>query len=201
MLKKWEESLRFFSTTRELRPSRYLLSTSPWLKNPDKKVQNYVKEKLQSAVWLIKSIQNRRRTILRVAESIIRRQQEFFRKGKDYLRPMVLRDVAREIEMHESTVSRATTNKYMHTPVGLFELKYFFNARVGGIKGKEEMISTTLKEKIKKMIDNEDPKRPFSDQRIMDFLRKDNIDIARRTVGKYREQMGIPISKKRKLKA
>ena len=168
------------------------------LKSTDKKVQDYVKEKLQSAMWLIKSIGNRRRTIYRVAESIVHRQQEFFRKGKDYLRPMILRDVAGEIDMHESTVSRVTTNKYMHTPIGLFELKYFFNTKVGGKKGNEDMASRTLKEKITKMIDQEDPKRPLSDQRIMNFLKKDNIDIARRTVTKYREQMGVPKSNKRK---
>ena len=170
------------------------------LKKSDKKVQNYVKEKLQSAMWLIKSIQGRRQTILRVAKAIVQRQQEFFKKGTDYLRPMVLRDVAREIEMHESTVSRTTTNKYMYTPVGLFELKYFFNAKVGGSKGKEDLVSATIKDTIKKMIDKENPQRPLSDQRIVDFLNRDNIEIARRTVGKYREDMGIPTSIKRKIK-
>jgi len=126
-------------------------------------------------------------------------QQEFFEKGISFLRPMILRDVANEIEMHESTVSRVTTNKYMHTPHGIYELKYFFNSGITTSDG-DSVASETIKTKIKGLIAQENPKKPLSDQEIVKLLKDGNIDIARRTVAKYREMMGIqPSSKRRQL--
>lgn len=160
----------------------------------------YVQEKLSSALWLIKSIQNRQRTIYKVSQAIVRQQQDFFKKGPKFLKPMVLKDIANEIGMHESTVSRVTTNKYMHTPIGLFELKYFFNTGVGGKNGGADISSEVLKLKIKDLIDNENPKRPLSDQKIAELLSRADVEVARRTVAKYREAMNILSSAKRKVK-
>lgn len=160
----------------------------------------YVQEKLSSALWLIKSIQNRQRTIYKVSQAIVRQQQDFFKKGPKYLKPMVLKDVANEIGMHESTVSRVTTNKYMHTPIGLFELKYFFNTGVGGKNGGADISSEVLKLKIKDLIENENPKRPLSDQKLAELLSRADVEVARRTVAKYREAMSILSSAKRKSK-
>jgi RNA polymerase sigma-54 factor len=158
----------------------------------------FVKEKLRSAEWLIKSIQNRQKTIEKVAKSIVSKQQDFFKKGPKFLRPMVLKDVANEIGMHESTVSRVTSNKYMHTPIGTFELKYFFNTGIGGKFGSEDIASEVLKLKIKAIFDAEDSKRPLSDQRVVEILARDGLTVARRTVTKYREMLGIVSSSKRK---
>ncbi|MDA9189626.1 RNA polymerase factor sigma-54 [bacterium] len=166
----------------------------------DSDEREYVEEKLKSAMWLIKSIQNRRRTIIRVSEAIVSKQQEFFKKGAKFLRPMILKDVANEIGMHESTVSRVTTNKYMHTPIGMFELKYFFNAGLGGKNGGVDISSEALKLKIRELVENENPKRPLSDQKIADLLSRDDVKVARRTVAKYRESLDIPSSSKRKRK-
>lgn len=160
--------------------------------------KEFVQDKLRSALWLIKSIENRQKTIYKVAESIVRTQQEFFKKGPAFLKPMILKDIANEIGMHESTVSRVTTNKYMHTPIGTFELKYFFNAGIGGKNGGIDIAGETLKLKIKELITNEDPKRPLSDQKISELLSTKDIVVARRTVAKYREMMGIAPSSKRK---
>ena len=160
--------------------------------------KEYVHDKLRSAIWLIRSIHQRQRTIYRVMESIIRYQREFFEKGINYLRPLNLRDVADDIEMHESTVSRVTTNKYVHTPQGIFELKYFFNSSIGRSDGGEAVASESVKEKIRKIIESEDPARPLSDQRLAEMLKAANIDIARRTVTKYREAMNILSSTKRR---
>jgi RNA polymerase sigma-54 factor len=159
--------------------------------------KDYVQDKLRSAQWLIRSIQQRQRTIIRVAESILKFQREFFDKGIAFLKPLILRDVAEDIGMHESTVSRVTTNKYVHTPQGIFELKFFFNSGISRTNG-EDMASQAVKSKIKELIDGEDAKRPHSDQKIVELLKKSGIDIARRTVAKYREQMGILSSSKRK---
>ncbi|HLW56222.1 MAG TPA: RNA polymerase factor sigma-54 [Bacteriovoracaceae bacterium] len=164
----------------------------------DAEAKEFVQDKLRSALWLIKSIENRQKTIYKVAESIVRTQQEFFKKGPAYLKPMILKDIANEIGMHESTVSRVTTNKYMHTPIGTFELKYFFNAGIGGKNGGIDIAGETLKLKIKELIANEDPKRPLSDQKISELLSTKDIVVARRTVAKYREMMGVPPSSKRK---
>jgi len=159
--------------------------------------RNYVQEKVRSAMWLIKSIHQRQRTIYRVMESIIKHQREFFERGVNYLKPLNLRDVADDIEMHESTVSRVTTAKYVHTPQGIFELKYFFNSSINRVVG-EAVASEAVKERIRKLIAAEDPRRPLSDQRIAEMLKSANIDIARRTVTKYREQLNILSSTKRR---
>lgn len=159
--------------------------------------REYVQDKLRSAQWLIRSIQQRQRTIVKVTESIIKFQREFFDKGIAYLKPLILRDVAEDINMHESTISRVTTNKYVHTPQGIFELKFFFNSGISRTDG-DEVASEAVKNKIKAIIALEDPKHPHSDQKIVELLREQNIDIARRTVAKYREQLGILSSSKRK---
>jgi RNA polymerase sigma-54 factor len=159
--------------------------------------RDYVSEKVRSAVWLIKSIHQRQRTIYRVMESITKFQREFFEKGISELRPLNLRDVADDIEMHESTVSRVTTNKYVHTPQGIYELKFFFTSSVSGLAG-EAIASESVKERIRKIIANEDPRRPLSDQRIAEMLKAADIVIARRTVTKYREALRILSSTKRR---
>lgn len=158
----------------------------------------YVQDKLRAALWLIKSIENRQKTIEKVAHAIVRYQPEFFKKGIAYLKPMILKDIANEIGMHESTVSRVTTNKYMHTPIGTFELKFFFNAGIGGKNGGIDIASESLKLKIKELIENEDSRKPLSDQKIADVLSDNDIVVARRTVAKYREMMNILPSSKRK---
>jgi RNA polymerase sigma-54 factor len=157
----------------------------------------YLQDKLRSAAWLIKSIHQRQRTIYRVTESIVGFQKEFFDGGVTKLKPLVLRDVAEDIQMHESTVSRVTTNKYVYTPQGVFELKFFFNSSVGSLDG-DAVASESVREYIRKLIKSEDKKRPLSDQEIADNLKKMNINVARRTVAKYRESMGILPSRKRK---
>jgi len=160
----------------------------------------FVKEKLRSAEWLIKSIQNRQKTIEKVSKAIVSKQQEFFKKGPKYLKPMVLKDVANDIGMHESTVSRVTTNKYMHTPIGTFELKYFFNTGIGGKDGGADIASEVLKMKIKAIFEAENPAKPLSDQKVVEILAKENLTVARRTVTKYREMLGVLPSSKRKEK-
>ncbi|HEB90972.1 MAG TPA: RNA polymerase sigma-54 factor [Deltaproteobacteria bacterium] len=167
-------------------------------KDLEKDTRNYVHDKVRSAMWLIKSIHQRQRTIYKVMQSIISFQRDFFERGIAHLKPLNLRDVADDIEMHESTVSRVTTNKYVHTPQGIFELKYFFNSSIGRFDGGEALASESVKERIRKIIESEDPMRPMSDQRIAEMLKAANIDIARRTVTKYREAMNILSSTKRR---
>jgi len=163
------------------------------------KAKEYVQERLRSAQWLIRSIQQRQRTIIRVTESILKFQRDFFEKGTGYLRPLILRDVADDIGMHESTVSRVTSSKYVHTQQGIFELKYFFNSGIARSDG-DDLASEAVKLKIKQIVSAEDPKRPHSDQKIVQLLAAQDIQIARRTVAKYREQLGIlPSSKRRRL--
>ena len=162
-----------------------------------KDTRDYVQEKVRSAMWLIKSIHQRQRTIYKVMTSIIKHQQEFFERGVQYLKPLNLRDVAEDIGMHESTVSRVTTNKYANTPQGIYELKFFFNSSINRVEG-DAIASESVKEKIRRIIVAEDPRRPLSDQRIAEMLRTANIDIARRTVTKYREAMNILSSTKRR---
>ena len=159
--------------------------------------KDYISERLRSAQWLIRSIQQRQRTILKVTKSILKFQREFFEKGPQHLRPLILKDVAEDIEMHESTVSRVTTNKYVHTPQGIYELKYFFNAGISK-RGDGELASEAVKEKIKKLIEAEDSRRPHSDQKLVELLRDEGIAIARRTVAKYREQLNLLSSSKRR---
>jgi RNA polymerase sigma-54 factor len=159
--------------------------------------QNYIQDKLRSAVWLIKSIHQRQRTIYKVTESIVKHQQDFFEKGPGFIKPMILRDIANDIGMHESTVSRVTTNKYVHTPRGIFELKYFFNSGISKTDG-DSLASESVKLKIKNLVSDEDVKNPLSDQKIVELLKKDGIQIARRTVAKYRDMLKILPSSKRK---
>ncbi len=163
----------------------------------DAKAGEYIQEKLRGAVWLIKSIHQRQRTIYRVTKSIVKFQREFFDKGIEYLKPLVLRDVAEDIEMHESTISRVTTNKYVQTPQGLFELKYFFNSGINTTEG-DSLASESVKSKIREIVAGENSKKPHSDQKIVEILRQNGIDIARRTVTKYREMLGIGSSTQRK---
>lgn len=159
--------------------------------------KRYIKERVQSATWLIKSIQQRQKTIFRVAESIVRFQKEFFNKGISQLKPLVLRDVALDVEMHESTISRVVTNKYMQTPSGLFELKYFFSSGLS-TSGGDTIASKSVKEEIRKLIAEEDSKKPLSDSEIVERLGALGITIARRTVAKYREMMNVLPSSRRK---
>jgi RNA polymerase sigma-54 factor len=159
--------------------------------------RGYIQEKMRAAAWLIKSIHQRQRTLYMVTSSIVKFQREFLEKGVSQLRPLVLKDVANDIGMHESTVSRATAGKYVHTPQGTFELKYFFTSSLKSGHG-EEVSAESVKEKIRGIISREDARKPLSDQYIAEVLAKEQIDIARRTVAKYRELMGILPSSKRK---
>jgi RNA polymerase sigma-54 factor len=159
--------------------------------------RNYVREKLRSALWLLKSVDQRQRTIYKVAESIVRHQRGFLDQGIAHLRPLVLRDVATDIGMHESTVSRVVANKYMHTPRGVYELRFFFHSGITSTMG-EAISSVTVKDKIRKMIENEDPAHPLSDSRIAELLGSQGLPLARRTVAKYREELRIPPSNLRK---
>jgi RNA polymerase sigma-54 factor len=164
----------------------------------NKTTKEYVQDKLRSAMWLIRSIHNRQKTIYKVTEAIVIRQRDFFVKGVQFLKPMILKDVANDIGMHESTISRVTTNKFVHTPVGIFELKYFFNSSINSADGTDSLASEAVKEKIRQMVSKEDAKNPLSDQKIVELLKAENIEIARRTVAKYREMLGILSSGKRK---
>jgi RNA polymerase sigma-54 factor len=159
--------------------------------------KKYIRDKVQSATWLIKSIQQRQKTIYRVAESIVKHQREFFDYGIDHLKPLVLRNIADDVEMHESTISRVVTNKYMHSHRGIFEMKYFFGSSIQRTSG-DNIASKSVKEEIKQLVGKEDPKKPYSDCEIVDLLKGKGIDIARRTVAKYREMIGILPSSKRK---
>mgnify|MGYP006198011243 CR=1 FL=1 len=158
----------------------------------------YVKDKFRSALWLIKSVDQRQKTIHKVATSIINFQREFLDHGIEYLRPLVLRDVANDIGMHESTVSRVVTNKYMHTPQGVFEMKYFFHSGISSSYG-DNVSSVTIKQRIRKIIENEDPRKPLSDSKIVNILQKEGLMLARRTIAKYREELKIPTSNQRKV--
>jgi len=165
--------------------------------NGSPEARGYIQEKMRAAAWLIKSIHQRQRTLYMVTSSIVKFQSDFLEGGVAFLRPLVLKDVADDIGMHESTVSRATAGKYVHTPQGTFELKYFFTSSLRGGQG-SEVSAESVKEKIREIIAKEDAKKPLSDQYIAALLGKEQIDIARRTVAKYRELMGILPSSKRK---
>ncbi len=159
--------------------------------------REFLLEKIRSAAWLIKSIDQRQRTIYRVTRSILEKQSDFFEKGIRFLKPMILRDVADDIGVHESTVSRITTHKYLHCPQGLFELKFFFNPGIQTLSG-EMLASESVRAKIRDVVKTENPVKPMSDQGISEMLRLEGIDIARRTVAKYRESMNILPSSRRK---
>jgi len=170
--------------------------TKRLLKDPNAK--DFVGEKLRNAQWLIRAIEQRRKTIIRVMEAIVERQREFFEMGVAHLKPMILRDIAEAVGMHESTISRVTTNKYVHTSQGLFELKYFFNSSIRRTSSEDDVASESVKQAIKKIIEEEDKQNPLSDQAIVTILEKEKIQIARRTVAKYREMLGILASSRRK---
>jgi RNA polymerase sigma-54 factor len=165
--------------------------------NPEE-TRAYVKDKFRSALWLIKSVEQRQRTIHKVATSIINFQRDFLDHGIEFLRPLVLRDVANDISMHESTVSRVVTNKYMHTPQGVFEMKYFFHSGISSSYG-DSVSSVTIKQRIRKIIEGEDPRKPMSDSKIVSILQKEGLVLARRTIAKYREELKIPTSNQRKV--
>ncbi len=167
---------------------------------PDKTVRNYVKERFTSALQLMKNIEQRKQTILRVCEAIVRRQTEFLDRGLDYLKPMMIKDVAQEIGVHPSTVSRAVANKYAHTPQGVFELRYFFSEPVQGPSGAVIPL-LTLKRMVKKMIEEEDPAHPLTDEQIAARLKAAGIHVTRRTVAKYREDMRIPSTHQRRVRS
>ncbi len=158
---------------------------------------SYLRNSLQEARWFLKSLQSRSDTLQRVGEAIVRRQRLFLDYGDEGMKPMVLRDIADELEMHESTISRVTTNKFMHTPRGVFEFKFFFSSHVGTADG-GECSATAIRSMVKKLIENENPKKPMSDNKISSLLVKEGINVARRTVAKYRESMLIPPSNERK---
>jgi len=166
----------------------------------EKSSKAYIREKLKDAGWFIKSLHQRQRTIFKVMESILKFQREFFEHGATRLKPLILRDVAEDIEMHESTISRVTSNKYVHTPLGIYELKYFFSTAIPRA-GEESLAAESIRERIRKMIQDEDPHKPLSDNSISEKLAERNIEIARRTVAKYREQLKIlPVKHRRKPK-
>lgn len=169
---------------------------APIAKNEQTK--EYVQDKLRSAMWLIKSIHQRQRTLYKVTKCIVKFQRDFLDRGVQHLKPMILKDVADEVGVHESTVSRATSNKYVHTPQGIYELKYFFNSGVPSGDGMDSVAAETVKSKLKQIIAAEDVKNPYSDQDIVERLQKTNVNIARRTVAKYREMLGILPSSRRK---
>ncbi len=164
----------------------------------DKESRGWLNEKLTDANWLIKALDQRRKTILKVASQIVNLQEGFFRKGVSELKPLTLREVAEEIDMHESTVSRVTSNKYLHCDRGTYELKYFFTSGVGSAGSEEGASSEAVKARIKAMTDAEDPKKILSDDKLVELLKGEGFDIARRTVAKYREAMGIGSSVQRR---
>ncbi|MDR3135716.1 MAG: RNA polymerase factor sigma-54 [Deltaproteobacteria bacterium] len=166
-------------------------------KTASDETRKYLKEKLKGAQNLIRGINQRQKTIYRVTEAIFKFQEDFLEKGVDYLKPLVLRDVAERLSCHESTISRVTTNKYVGTPRGVFELKYFFDNSISRFQG-DSLSSESVKNRIKQIINGEDPTKPLSDQRIVEILQGSNIDIARRTVAKYRELLGLGSSSERK---
>lgn len=166
-------------------------------RNSQSEDRKYIQEKLRSAQWLIRSIDQRQRTIYKVAKSIVKFQRDFLDHGIQYLKPLVLRDVAEDIQMHESTISRVTNNKYMHTPQGIYELKFFFNAGIPSKEG-ESMASESVKSLLREIISKEDPRKPYSDEKLVQMLKERNITIARRTISKYREMMKILSSSERR---
>src|SRR4029450_6308878 len=167
------------------------------LRRSSDEAKQYVEQKLRSAVWLIKSVEQRQRTLRKVTQSLVKFQRDFLDKGVAFLRPLALRDVGEDIGMHESTISRVTTNKYVETPQGLFELKYFFHSGIASDTG-EMVSSVSIKKKIRDMVAAEEATKPLSDQDVALVLRGQGLTIARRTVAKYREELGILPSHRRR---
>ena len=192
----WMVELNPVTLPRVLVNKRYYTEISKMAHNKQEK--EFVEEQFQNANWLIRAMDQRAQTILKVATEIIRQQDAFFAYGLEYLKPMVLKDIAEKIEMHESTVSRVTTGKYIGTPRGLFELKFFFSSGVGSTDGGMSHSSSSIKAKIGKLIEEEKPEKILSDEAIAKILKEEGVDIARRTVAKYREALGLPTSAQRK---
>jgi RNA polymerase sigma-54 factor len=192
----WLVELNSDTLPRVLVNTRYYARVSGSTRSKDDKA--YLAEQFQSANWLVKSLHQRATTILKVATELVRQQEAFFHKGIQHLRPLVLRDIAQAIGMHESTVSRVTANKYMATPRGIYELKYFFTQAIAGAGGGDAHSAESVRHRIKAMIDAEAPRDVLSDDKIVEVLKADGIDIARRTVAKYREAMNIPSSVQRR---
>ncbi|RMF96241.1 MAG: RNA polymerase sigma-54 factor [Candidatus Schekmanbacteria bacterium] len=169
------------------------------MKLHDDETKEYIEQKMRSALWLLKTIQQRQRTIYKVAKSIVEKQRPFFEKGISHLKPMILKEIADDVDLHECTVSRVTSNKYMHTPHGIFELKFFFSSGIVANNG-DSISSESIKERIRNIIQSEDKTKPYSDEKIVQILAKDNIFVARRTVAKYREELNfLPSSKRKKI--
>ncbi len=169
-----------------------------YIRRSDNSADNtFLRNQLQEARWFIRSLQSRNETLLKVATEIVQRQTGFFEHGPEAMKPMVLADIAEAIDMHESTISRATTQKYMHTPRGVFELKYFFSSHVNTAQG-GECSSTAIRAIIEKLVAAENPQKPLSDSKIADLLEEQGIQVARRTIAKYRESLGIPSSTNRR---
>jgi RNA polymerase sigma-54 factor len=180
----------------KLRLSNYYRKLLTNKKSLGPEEREFLEEKLRSAIWLLRSLDQRNRTIYKVTESIIKFQEEFFRKGHKYLKPLNLKDVAKDLGMHESTISRVTSNKYMQCPQGLLSFRYFFSNAVPSAKG--QISSSTVKDMIKQIISEEDPREPLNDQKIVEILKSKGINVARRTAAKYREELKIPSHLKRK---
>ena len=198
VVKKHEGVWRVFLNN-EVTPKLSINNTyASMIKRGDSSADNqYLKDQLQEARWFIKSLESRNETLLKVANCIIDVQQDFFEHGEEAMKPLILQTVAEAIDMHESTVSRVTTQKYMLTPKGVFELKYFFSSHVGTASG-GECSSTAIRAMIKRTVADESPKKPLSDSKLAQLLDEQGINVARRTVAKYRESMGIPPSNERK---
>jgi RNA polymerase sigma-54 factor len=171
--------------------------TARVLPRASKEDKAFLAEKLQTANWLVKSLQQRAQTIMKVAAEIVRQQDGFFRHGVAFLRPLILRDIAEAVELHESTVSRVTANKYIATPRGTFELKYFFTTALQGTSG-DSHSAEAVRHRIRTLVDSEPPHEVLSDDAIVEMLKREGVDIARRTVAKYRDALRIPSSVQRK---
>ncbi|MEE2689378.1 MAG: RNA polymerase factor sigma-54 [Pseudomonadota bacterium] len=196
----WNLELNQETLPRVLVNNQYYALISKGVRRKEEK--EYVNERFQTANWLVKSLHQRATTILRVGSEIVKQQDLFFRHGVEHLKPLILRDIAEAIEIHESTVSRVTTNKFMATPRGLYELKYFFTSAIQSVSGGEAHSAEAVRFRIKMLIDGESPKSILSDDKIVDILKQDGVDIARRTVAKYRESMRIGSSvERRRIKA
>ncbi len=157
----------------------------------------YLRNHLQEARWFLKSVQSRHETLFKVANSIVRKQIDFFEYGEEAMKPLILREIAEEVDMHESTISRITTSKYMHTPRGVFEFKYFFSSHVSTVSG-DDFSATAIRARIKTLVENEPPQKPLSDSKISQILKDEGINVARRTIAKYRESINIPPSNERR---
>ncbi|OSQ40440.1 RNA polymerase factor sigma-54 [Thalassospira mesophila] len=192
----WLIELNSDALPRVLVNEEYVAEISGGIRGRQEK--SFVNERLQTANWLVKALHQRATTILKVASEIIRQQDGFFNHGVSHLRPLILRDIAEAISMHESTVSRVTNGKFMATPRGIFELKYFFTTAISSSDGGDSYSSESVRHRIKSLIDAENPKKILSDDKLVELLQKEGIDIARRTVAKYREAMRIPSSVQRR---